>query len=68
MPAKDQKIHDIAIAFAHAEYKNELERRRGTADEPVVTVPDRIPGFYTFYEEAVEVIKTHPRFQDLSDD
>ena len=35
MPAKDQKIHDIAIAFAHAEYKNELERRRGTVDEPV---------------------------------
>jgi len=68
MPTKDQKIHDLAVAFAHAEYKNELERRRGTATEPIVTIPDRIPGFHVFYKDAVDIFRSHPNYQDLSDD
>jgi len=53
MLTNDQKAHDIAVAFAQAEYKNELERRRGTKDEPVITVQDRASSFYAFYEESI---------------
>jgi len=68
MPTKNQKVHDIAIAFITTEYKNELERRRGTKDEPVVTVQDRVSSFCVFYEEVVATLNSHPRCSGLSDD
>ena len=67
--SKEQKIHDLAVAFASVEYKNELDRRRGTPNEPKVSVQDRVPGFYTFYADAVrELISDSERYSVLYGD
>jgi len=68
MPTKSQKIHDIAIAFTNAEYKNELERRRDSQNEPIVNVQDRVPAFYATYRDAVETLKNEQQYPHITDD
>jgi len=57
---KEQKIHDIAIAFAAAEYQNEIERRRMTLEK----AQQGLHVFVFLYERALEDLKRSKQYLD----
>jgi hypothetical protein len=63
MVDKDQRNHDIAVAFATAEYKNNFEWQRASGNNPDTTaIVGKVVSFASYYREAVAVLTEPQRF------
>ena len=65
MPTKDQKAHDLAVAFAVAEYENELKRRHDKSDVTIDAPQQKSLVFHFLYDNAIKDFKKR---LDISDD